>query len=275
MLKIGDFSRLGRVTVKALRHYDRIGLLRPGLVDRCTGYRYYSLDQLPRLNRILALKDLGLSLDEIGRLVDDAVPAAEIRRLLEGKRVALRQRLREEHARLSRVEARLRQIEMEGHMPDYEVVLKSVEPLTIAGAREVVPTIDQMPARCAALYEAVVGWIRRAGARPAGPCLGLYHNSGYTERDIDTEMAVPVNPTSLNGDRGDGVVAVRELPAVPTMASALHRGPYEDLVLAWQALAGWIEANGYRMAGPEREIYLRVPHEGEPLAEVQVPVEKV
>ncbi|MBN1862314.1 MAG: MerR family transcriptional regulator, partial [Dehalococcoidales bacterium] len=93
MLKIGDFSRLSRVTVKALRYYDEIGLLKPVSVDRFTGYRYYSAEQLPRLNRIIVLKNLGLSLEEVSQLLNDDLTAEHIRQLLHVKQAEIRQRL--------------------------------------------------------------------------------------------------------------------------------------------------------------------------------------
>jgi effector-binding domain-containing protein len=142
--------------------------------------------------------------------------------------------------------------------------------------REVVPTIQDMPERCTAMYLEALGWAQRNGAQIAGACMGLYHTSGYTERDIDTEMAIPIEAGSLRdaGRPAGGVrVGVRELPGAERMASVIHRGPYDDLTLAWQALGRWVETNGYRMAGPGRELYLRTPEAGDPLAEVQVPIE--
>jgi DNA-binding transcriptional MerR regulator len=272
VFKIGEFSRLTRVSVKALRHYDRLGLLRPVDVDRFTGYRRYSLDQLPRLNRLLALKDLGLSLGQVQRLLDDDLPAAEIRGMLRLKRSELERRLIDEHARLARVEARLTQIETEGNLPQYDVVVKKVEPQTIVAVREVVPTIAEMPMRCSAMYEEAIAWAKGHGARLSGPCMGVYYNPGYTERDIDTEMAVPVEPGSIAG-AGDGRVRVRHLPETH-VAAVVHRGPYDELLGAWQAIGRWIESSGYRWAGPGREIYLRTPDQGDPVAEVQVPVER-
>ena len=136
MFKIGEFSKLSHVTVKTLRYYDRIGLLKPATVDRFTSYRYYSADQLPRLNRILALKDLGLSLDQITRLLDEALSPDQIRGMLRLKQVELREQLEEEQTRLDRVEHRLRQIEKEGTMPEYQVVIKKVEPQLIASIRD-------------------------------------------------------------------------------------------------------------------------------------------
>jgi DNA-binding transcriptional MerR regulator len=113
MFKIGDFSKLSQVTVKTLRYYDELGLLKPVEVDRFTGYRYYSADQLPRLNRILALKDLGLSLEQIATLfaARDKLTVEQMRGMLRLKQAEAQERVREEQDRLARVEARLRQIE--------------------------------------------------------------------------------------------------------------------------------------------------------------------
>ena len=126
MLKIGEFAWLSQVTVETLRHYDRLDLLKPVRLDPFTGYRYYTLDQLPRLNRILALKDLGLSLEEIARMLDQQVKPDEIRSILESQQAELEREVQEAQRRLTRVEARLKQIDMEGKMPEHEVLLKPV-----------------------------------------------------------------------------------------------------------------------------------------------------
>lgn len=108
MFKIGDFSRLSQVSVRMLRYYDEQGLLKPASVDRFTDYRYYSADQLPRLNRILALRDLGFTTDQIRRLLDDAVSAEQIRGMLKLRHAEIEHQVETEQARLLRVEARLR-----------------------------------------------------------------------------------------------------------------------------------------------------------------------
>src|SRR5438128_819456 len=124
MFRIGEFSRLTQVTVKALRYYDEVGLLQPAAVDELTGYRYYALNQVPRLNRILALKELGLSLEQIALLLHETISLSQLQAMLHDKRAELEARIREEHARLARVEARLRQIEQEESLTGYEVRLK-------------------------------------------------------------------------------------------------------------------------------------------------------
>ena len=110
MLKIGDFSQLAQVSVRALRIYDEMGLRKPVHVDRFSGYRYYEAEQLPRLNRIIALKDLGLSLEQISQLLNDNLSAEQLRGMLMMKQADLEQELKEGKLRLMRVAARLRQI---------------------------------------------------------------------------------------------------------------------------------------------------------------------
>ena len=284
MFKIGEFSKLTQVPVKTLRYYNELGLLQPAEVDRFTGYRYYSVDQLPRLNRILALKDLGLSLAQIVWVLDGDLPPAQMRGMLRLKQAELQQQVQEEQARLARVEWRLRQIEQEGKMPTYEVVLKQIEPQKVVSIRETVPTYGaQGP-----LWTELASYLKQHRAKAAGPSITIYHDPEYCEQDVDLETATPVGVQLPETDR----VKLREMPG-GTMACVVHRGTYDTLGQAYNALLTWIEANGYRIVGPNREVYLRCPdHDYEdPLAvgyaeyladaadecvtEVQFPVEKV
>jgi DNA-binding transcriptional MerR regulator len=264
MLKIGEFSQLGRVSVRMLRHYDAIGLLKPAEVDYLSGYRFYALEQLPRLNRILALKELGLSLEQIGRLLErEELPASELRGMLAMCQAELEEELREGRERLRRVEARLRQIEGEGEPSPYEVVLKKAAPLTVASMRTVVPSIPDMPDYRCWLYEGLYDWLEACGVKQgsAGPELAIYHAAEYVERDVDMEAAVAVDDTGLPKDAAppnlpEVRTAVRELPAAREVASTVHRGPLWQVPDAISALFAWIGENGYFAAGPYREIHL-------------------
>ena len=279
MLKIGDFSQLGQVSVRTLHHYDELGLLRPAKIDDWTGYRFYSVEQLPRLNRILALKDLGFSLDEISRLVDDDVPADQLRGMLATKQAEIERQLAESRARLVRVEARLRQIEREKEPFPYEVVLKKVARRTVICARAVVPTMDEVARYREDLYSRVYRWIDKTRTDASGPELALYHNREYTEENMDMEAAVPVDKHSASPVAADGVV-VRELPAVSTMASATFEGKdIWDIPGAVAALFAWVGENGYSSAGPMREVHhfgRELDHEGYDtlVIEVQIPVHR-
>src|ERR1700688_1398315 len=122
MFRIGEFAQIAQVSGRQLRFYDQLGLLRPAHIDTQTGYRYYSIRQLPRLNSILALKELGLSLEQIGPLVDNAISQTELRGMLLMKRAHVEQSLHEEHARLRRIESRIAQLDSNGGLANYDVV---------------------------------------------------------------------------------------------------------------------------------------------------------
>lgn len=272
MIRIGTFARLSQVSVVTLRHYDDLGLLEPVAVDPLTGYRYYSVSQLPRLNRILALKDLGFSLSQIRDVLGEGgVSVEQLHGMMRLKRAEVEGRLFDEQARLARIEARLKQIEQENTMPDYEVVLKTVAPTLVASRRVTIPTNDQVPEYLNPAFGEVFGFLRERGLRPNGPHLALWHTSAQTLADEDAEAAVPIDQPLGGTER----VAVYELPQVE-VAAAVHHGDFSEFTQVHTALLGWIEENGYRVAGPFREIYLEHNPDdlGESTTEVQYPIEK-
>lgn len=264
MFKIGDFSQLAQVSVRALRLYDELGLLKPAQTDRFTSYRFYALDQLPRLNRILALKDLGLSLDQIGDLLQRDLPADQLRGMLRLKQAEIGQQLQAMQTQLRRVDARLKQIEQEGQPPKYEVVVKSVAAQTIVAARAIVPQLSDMAGLRCGLYEAIYRWLDNHGLRALEPEMAIYHNAEYVEQDIDMEAAAPINlaapidPAMLKSSppSAAAAVVVRELPAVETMATVIHKGDMWDVGQAIIALYIWLGQHGYAPAGPYRELHL-------------------
>lgn len=254
MFKIGDFSQLGQVSVRTLHHYDERGLLKPAEIDDWTGYRFYSAEQLPRLNRILALKDLGFSLGQISEVLEDDVPAEQLRGMLTLKQTEIERQLTEGRTRLVRVEARLRQIEHEGRPSPYEVILKKTTPQRVASIRAVVPTLDDMPTYRCDLYDELYDSLERLRADPVTPEYALYHAVEFMDRDIDMEAAVAVGETPP--DTENSRLAFRELPAVREMASVVHGGSAWEIPQAITALFTWVGANGYSAAGPYRELHL-------------------
>jgi effector-binding domain-containing protein len=269
MLKIGDFSKLSQVSVQALRHYDDLGLLKPSEVDRFTGYRYYTYQQLHRLNRILALKDLGLSLEEIARLLKDGdLPASQLRGMLRMKQAAIEQRVSEEQERLARVEARLRQIETEDTMPNVDVIIKKLEPQLVASLRAIIPTYQHV----GVLYGELYGYLAQHNS--SGIAAVSFHDEGYKEKDVDAEALIYLKAPVPSTDR----IKVYELPAV-TVASTIHNGSYQTLNKSYDGLAVWVSENGYRIIGPNREVYLYVTQpvrqdDETYVTELQFPVEK-
>jgi effector-binding domain-containing protein len=272
MLKIGDFSKFGRVSIKALRYYDEIGLLKPVTVDQLTGYRYYSADQLVRLNRIVGLKDLGLSLDEISCMLKDNLPTYKLMELLQAKQKEIIDRLREEEARLKRVEEWLKKIEKEGAMPDYDVVIKKIEAQTVASVRDVIPTYGDI----GRLFGLLGPFLGRHRVKVTGPAMAIYYDHEYREKGVDVEVAVPV----AGNVTGTQKVTIGQLPGVEQAACLIHKGPYDKFHLAYKALMAWVEANKYQIIGPNREIYLKGPgrfikgNPAEYITEIQLPVKK-
>ena len=274
MFKIGEFSRFSRVSVRMLRHYDRLGLLRPAHVDPFTGYRYYSADQLPRLHRLLALKDLGFSLEEIQHLLDESLSDEALNRMLRRRRMELVQELEAAAARLRRVDRRL--AALDGLHEPLDVLMRAVPDQWVASVRlqeaygdggssaEAAPTVP-------ALFEAIETAVARVNARAPLPPLLLMHDSEYREEAEDVEVAIPVEPgavarvrATLFEDLMDAFPLappleprVYSLPGHPSLACAMHTGSYESLPATLTALLRWIQAGEYAVDGPIREAYLR------------------
>lgn len=270
MLRIGEFGRLANVPVKTLRYYDELGLITPARVDPATGYRYYSADQLPRLHRLLALKELGFTLDQVARILNDGVTLEQLRGMLILKRAETEDRLRDERHRLDRIAQHLIDIEQENVMPGYEVTLKSVAPQLVAACRVRVPTNDMVPAVLGEAYDATYAHIQAQGATALDPCLALWHTSADTYEDEDTEAVVPIDRAIAASDR----VQVYELPG-GDVASATHNGKFDAFTKLHPAVLRWIDANGFEITGPSREIYHNVDRAGAgSVVEVQYPVAK-
>lgn len=250
MFRIGEFSRFGRVSVKMLRHYDDLGLLRPAGVDPATGYRYYAADQLPRLNRIVALKDLGFRLEQIGMMLDGDLTPEQLHGMLKLRRAELEQALEATAAQLAQVDARLAQLDRAGAAQPYDVVLRSVPPQQMAAIRRSVSAGGES---ISALFEELEAYVARYRARAPRPPLLLYHDAEYSEEAEDVEVMVPLQGLLPPDDR----VSVRELPGHEAMACLVHAGGYDGLPGAFAVLLRWIERHRYTIVGPTREVYLR------------------
>ncbi len=172
LLKISDFSRIAQVPVATLRYYDQLDLLKPAQVDRFTEYRYYDVAQLARLNRILALKDLGFSLEQIKALLVKTVSPDELRGMLKLRLADVEREMEETQARLARVQARLRSLEAEGKPPRYEIVLKPLAAQWIVSSRQLMPTAQEMIWQCHEIHEKLRSWMARhkmAASPPPAP----------------------------------------------------------------------------------------------------------
>lgn len=277
MLRIGDFSKLAQVSVKTLRHYGRLGLFQPAWIDRFTGYRYYTLDQLPHLDRILALKDLGFSLVQVRELLRADLEISDLWGMFKLRRAELEQHIHKEQAQLDRVEARLQQLESEGALSAFEVVIRKAPSLRIAGIRDYLSDYQAI----IPLFEELQQYLRRRhhpGVTSSRPPLVIFYDTEYSDQGMEAEVAVPVSGPLPASRR----VASHGLPGAEMMACLVYRGAYEGLAIANSALLDWVDRNGYQVAGPNRGVFLQGSILGmesaidlEPadhITEVQVPV---
>ena len=265
---IGEFSKMGKVTVKALHYYDRIGLLRPAAVDGATGYRLYTTGQLFDLHRIQALRQAGLSIDEVAAIVggEDSQP------ILEHRKAETIREIREHENRLARI-AFILQHEGKESIMDYQATIKDIPGCIVYTKRLTVPNFNAyfevIPAIGRAVTEA------NPGLQCAVPayCFISYLDGEYKQEDISIEYNEAV---TAYGTETDGIV-FREIPAV-RVASVMHRGPYADLPQAYAFAMDWVEQNGYRPAGLARESYIdgvwNQKDEADWLTEIQIPLEK-
>jgi len=274
LFRIGEFSQIARVSGRLLRYYDSIGLLRPQRIDPETGYRYYSAGQLERLNRILALKELGLSLDQVARMLDDKISVAEIRGMLALKKAELERSLAEEAARLRHIESRLTQIEQQGSLGDYDVVVKSGAATPVLSIRAEYLSFDEV---IAALREIAVA-VRTQVAAAARENMVVIAHCDFDDENLDLEIGVTLNRAVNKPVRlpSGAQLALTELPASDTLATIVRTGPLYQSHLAFGKLGVWMEANSYEIAGPCREIFLDMPFQtpGDPAVEIQFPVTK-
>jgi DNA-binding transcriptional MerR regulator len=276
MFKIGDFSRIARVSGRLLRYYDSIGLLSPQRIDPATGYRYYTAGQLGRLNRILALKELGLSLEQVATLLDGKISVDEIRGMFLLKKAELERTLNEEAMRLRNVESRLAQIDETGAVEDYDIVLKTAEAQPYLAFRH---TYSDFAGAIRALKEVTQYGARRI-PETAREALVVVAHSDFDDESLDLEIGF-----SLRDDRAKPItlpsgaeLRAGELPPAATLATIVRTGPNYQSHLAFGALGLWMDANRFEIDGPSREVFLKMPFEppnpDDTVVEVQFPVRR-
>lgn len=259
MFTIGDFAMHGRVSVRMLRHYDATGLLRPARVDPVSGYRFYEASQLARLNRLIALKDLGFTLDQVRSVLDEQVSAGQLRGMLRLRQAQLQARLAADASRLARVEARLAIIEKEGAMPAEEVQVKHIPAVRVAELTATAAALEpeSITPVIQPLFRELGERLSRSGLRPAGPAIARYEDAPGGD-GVLVHAGLPVS-----ADPRDGYdFEITDLPELRRAATIVHRGSMDNVMATVQILARWIEDSGHRSAGYPREVSLECP--GEP-----------
>lgn len=291
MLKIGEFSRLSQVTIKTLHHYDELGLIKPVHIDPVTNYRFYEVKQLPRIHRIMALKEMGLSLEQIGLMLENELPTDEMRGMLHFKQAEIQQEMREAQRQLSMVEFRLRMIEAEVKFPELDVVMKRLEPIRVLSFFDR-PRPDLSTEELLAHRERVANTIRKAIED------GVIQHTGVTYDVYHGETFMPYNSPEI-GERqheiligvtdaqeavtleGIGQLTVRNEPAVETAATLfMEPGDLKNLagfVEPATLLRRWAILHGYQPHSLMRFFMHRGPLQtnkpAEFVIEAQLPVD--
>lgn len=246
MFRIGDFSRLARVTIKTLHHYDEAGLLQPAHVDQHTGYRYYAAVQLQGLQRILLLKDLGFSLEQIRELLATPQDAGEFIASLESRREELLDGIARDQSRVRRLEA-LRE-SLADALPLPAVIVREVPAVSVHSIRARVPNFG---APVQQLFESAEIAVSRLRARADASPFMIFHDQEYREDSADIEVCIPVKVNAT------GTLAMRVIEAAPSVGCLTYQGGYDQTATLYGSMLHWMERSGLRIAGPLREVYHR------------------
>jgi effector-binding domain-containing protein len=229
--------------------------LTPSQTDPFTGYRYYSADQLPRLNRILALRDLGFSLEQIAGMLEEDLSTDQLLGMLKLKRAEVEEQVKLEAKRLARLEGRIRQMRESPTYGTYDVIVRDIDPQLAATYREVAADDD----RIQQMFDMLETYVAQfEGARADKPPFSIYYDEEYRDKEMDVEMAVPLKYAIPETD----LLRVRQMPRLSNVACVVHVGEYTDIYQAYNALLAWIESNDYQMKGTIREVYLRYGADG-------------
>jgi len=271
MFKIGEFSKLTQVSIRMLRYYDEAGLLQPAKIDQLTGYRLYAAEQIPTLNKIIFLRDLGFNVAEIALALhnwNDAFMTDQ----LENKRLEIEQAIKTEQDKLAKIELAKKDIRHQKMAINYNVSIKSIPAYQVLSLRRIVPDYYAE----GQLWQEMSGFAQKNDSPVSSNTFTIYHDTEYREKDVDIEICAPV---AKIGSDANGFV-FRNTEPVPMMACTMVYGKFENIAGAYLAFAAWLqEHNQYKMTGQNRQIVHRGPwNEESPdkyLTEIQIPLEKI
>lgn len=268
MYRIGEFSKMSKTTIKTLRYYDEIGILKPEAIDDFTGYRLYTTDQLVKLHRIQSFRQIGLSIEEI-KLINNGCSAEEI---LEKRKQELESELASAVEQLSRIEFIL---SGKGELifMNYQAIIKELPECIVYSKRLTVPSYDAYFQVIPAIGEQLRGKYPDLKCSVPAYCFISYLDGEYKEKDINIEFCEAVDEMRENFED----ITFKKIDSIPAV-SIMHKGAYSGLSQAYAYAFKWIEENGYAVCGNPRENYIdgiwNKESEVEWLTELQIPVLK-
>lgn len=254
MMKIGNFSKMTQISIRMLRHYDEIGLLKPDGIDDFTGYRYYSLDQIQEAHRISALKDMGFGLAAIAEILKQYQDSEALKALLAIKLEEVKEEEQAIKNRLMLIETAMNRLREEDYSMQYDVTLKALPKRYVASLRKVIASYDDEGELWMQMEQELNGAIPAVDS-PSYP-LAVYHDEGWKESDIDVEIQIAVQ-----GKHEDTENVIFKTVEPIEVASAIYKGCYSQSYKANGAVAKWVSENSYDYADPMINIFHVGPHE--------------
>lgn len=271
MLKIGDFSKLSKISIRMLRYYDDLNLLKPDTVDPFTGYRYYSEQQLVRAGRIQALRQMGFGVAMVGQILEQYTDAPQLERFLCVQRQEMLEQKQTLLRRLQTIDSTIERLRKDGSIMGYEVNLKTVPERYVASVRMTLPTYQDE----GELWRVLCAETAALHVQEANPpyVMVIYHDGEYRERDVDVEAQKAVIGAYADTEH----VRFKAVPAVQ-FASAVFQGGYDQISAVNEAVAQWIADNGYELNGLSFNLYHVTPNDtanpDEYVTEVCYPVKR-
>ena len=269
MYRIGHFSKINRVSIKTLRYYDETGLLKPAFVDEENNYRYYTTEQLMDVQKIISLRQIGFSINEIKKILD----GENMEGIFEQRKMELMYDIVESKTQLQKINTYLNQLKG-GLFMEYQVAIKELPEVIVYSKKINVKNYDEFFDVIPKIGEEI---------KKANPdlktlipeyCFHIYSSGEYKEEDIDLEFCEAV--TEFGKNSGD--IVFKKVPTVKEAATVFHKGPYSSLGQTYAFLFKWIEDNGYKAVESPRESFIdgiwNKKDESQWLTELQIPVGK-
>ncbi|WP_028043227.1 MerR family transcriptional regulator [Candidatus Stoquefichus massiliensis] len=270
MFKIGEFSKLTQVSVRMLRYYDETGLLKPAKIDPWTGYRMYSVEQIPILNKIIYLRDSGFNVAEITTALhcenDDFIIEQ-----LDKKYEDIKHNIQIEQEKLKKIEIAKSQLLNGKNEMHYNISIKSIPSYQVLSLRKIIPDYYYE----GKLWSELSEFSKQHRIELSNDTFSIYHDKDYKEENVDVELCVIVSKTGVDS----GPFKYRHTEPVLIMACTMVYGEFSNIATAYLTFAKWLQKNSqYKMKGENRQIVHRGPwNEDNPkkyLTEIQIPLEK-
>ncbi|MFQ8705490.1 MAG: MerR family transcriptional regulator [Thomasclavelia sp.] len=268
MFKIGEFSKLTQVTVRMLRYYDEMGLLKPAKIDSLTGYRMYSSEQILVLNKIIYLRDSGFSVAEIASTLDNDTDGFIIEQL-DKKYIEIEESILALQAKLKKIKLAKKGLLTGKNEMHYNVIIKKIPSYFVLSLRKVIPNYYAE----SELWKELSLFANKHKINVSANCFSIYHDDDYREENVDVELCVPVNKVV----KAVSPFCFRTVEAIETMACMMVYGDFSNIGAAYLSLAVWLQENRqYKMQGASRQIVHRGPWNEDNfenyLTEIQIPL---